>query len=75
MISKVYRLGTYSYRHTKQNAILSSDGKARRRRAASMSDSEIMTILIMFHFYYSKIGKFSYYRVSFCAIIALYCIK
>ena len=30
--------------------LLSSEGKVRRRRAASMSDSEIMTILIMFHF-------------------------
>lgn len=29
---------------------LSSEGKGRRRRAASMSESEIMTILIMFHF-------------------------
>jgi hypothetical protein len=28
--------------------LLSSEGKVRRRRAASMSDSEIMTILIMF---------------------------
>lgn len=30
--------------------LLTSYGKTRRRRAASMSDSEIMTILIMFHF-------------------------
>ncbi|MBR3530709.1 MAG: IS982 family transposase, partial [Bacteroidaceae bacterium] len=30
--------------------LLSSYGKARRRRSATMSDSEIMTILIMFHF-------------------------
>ena len=30
--------------------LLSSDGKARRHRAVTMSDSEIMTILIMFHF-------------------------
>jgi len=28
--------------------LLGSEGKARRRRAASMSDSEIMTILMMF---------------------------
>ena len=63
MISKVYRLGTYSYRHTKQNAILSSDGKARRRRAASMSDSEIMTILIMFHF--GTFDNFKHYYLHF----------
>ena len=30
--------------------LLGSGEKSRRRRAASMSDSEIMTILIMFHF-------------------------
>ena len=29
--------------------LLNSEGKVRRRREASMSDSEIMTILIMFH--------------------------
>lgn len=29
---------------------LSSESNANRRRAASMSDSEIMTILIMFYF-------------------------
>lgn len=32
----------------KNSPLLSSNGIARRKRAASMSDSEIMTILIMF---------------------------
>ena len=37
----------------KENAhriLLSSTGKQRRRRAASLSDSEIMTIMLLFHF-------------------------
>lgn len=43
--------------------LLSSDGKARRRRAASMSDSEIMTILIMFHF--GTFDNFKHYYLHF----------
>lgn len=43
--------------------LLSSDGKARRRRAASMSDSEIMTILIMFHF--GTFDNFKHYYLHY----------
>ena len=43
--------------------LLSSDGKVRRRRAASMSDSEIMTILIMFHF--GTFDNFKHYYLHF----------
>ena len=43
--------------------LLTSDGKARRRRAASMSDSEIMTILIMFHF--GTFENFKHYYLHF----------
>ena len=43
--------------------LLSSDGKARRRRAASMSDSEIMTILIIFHF--GTFDNFKHYYLHF----------
>ena len=43
--------------------LLSSDGKTRRRRAASMSDSEIMTILIMFHF--GTFDNFKHYYLHF----------
>ena len=43
--------------------LLTSDGKARRRRAASMSDSEIMTILIIFHF--GTFDNFKHYYLHF----------
>ena len=43
--------------------LLTSDGKARRRRSASMSDSEIMTILIMFHF--GTFDNFKHYYLHF----------
>ena len=43
--------------------LLGSEGKVRRRRAASMSDSEIMTILIMFHF--GTFDKFKHYYLHF----------
>ena len=43
--------------------LLSSDGKARRRRAASMSDSEIMMILIMFHF--GTFDNFKHYSLHY----------
>ena len=43
--------------------LLSSEGKVRRRRAASMSDSEIMTIIIMFHF--GTFDKFKHYYLHF----------
>ena len=46
--------------------LLTSDGKARRRRAASMSDSEIMTILIMFHF--GTFDNFKHYYLHFIQI-------
>ena len=46
--------------------LLGSDGKARRRRAASMSDSEIMTILMMFHF--STFDNFKHYYLHFIRI-------
>ena len=43
--------------------LLSSEGKVRQRRAASMSDSEIMTILIMFHF--GTFDNFKHYYLHF----------
>ena len=43
--------------------LLSSEGKVRRRRAASMSGSEIMTILIMFHF--GTFDNFKHYYLHF----------
>ena len=43
--------------------LLSSEGNPRRRRAASMSDSEIMTILIMFHF--GTFDNFKHYYLHF----------
>ena len=43
--------------------LLSSEGQVRRRRAASMSDSEIMTILIMFHF--GTFDNFKHYYLHF----------
>ena len=43
--------------------LLSSWGKVRRRRATSMSDSEIMTILIMFHF--GTFDNFKHYYLHF----------
>ena len=46
--------------------LLTSDGKTRRRRAASMSDSEIMTILIMFHF--GTFDNFKHYYLHFIRI-------
>ena len=46
--------------------LLSSNGKSRRRRSASMSDSEIMTILIMFHF--GTFSNFKHYYLHFIRI-------
>ena len=46
--------------------LLTSDGKVRRRRAASMSDSEIMTILIMFHF--GTFDNFKHYYLHFIRV-------
>lgn len=46
--------------------LLSSCGKARRRRAASMSDSEIMTILMLFHF--GTFDNFKHYYLHFIRI-------
>ena len=46
--------------------LLSSDGKARRRRSATMSDSEIMAILIMFHF--GTFDNFKHYYLHFIKV-------
>lgn len=46
--------------------LLSSEGKVGRRRAASMSDSEIMMILIMFHF--GTFDNFKHYYLHFIII-------
>ena len=46
--------------------LLGSEGKSRRRRAASMSDSEIMTILIMFHF--GTFDNFKHYYLHFIRV-------
>ena len=46
--------------------LLGSGGKSRRRRAASMSDSEIMTILIMFHF--GTFDNFKHYYLHFIRV-------
>ena len=48
--------------------LLSSDGKARHRRSATMSDSEIMTILIMFHF--GTFDTFKHYYLHFIRSIS-----
>lgn len=44
--------------------LLSSTGKARRRRPASLSDNIIMTILLMFHF--GTFDKFKQINTSVC---------
>lgn len=46
--------------------LLSSCGKARRRRVASMSDSEIMTIMMLFHF--GTFDHFKHYYLHFIII-------
>ena len=46
--------------------LLSSDGKARRRRSATMSDSKIMTILIIFHF--GTFDNFKHYYLHFIKV-------
>ena len=46
--------------------LLGSGGKSRRRRAASMSDSENMTILIMFHF--GTFDNFKHYYLHFIRV-------
>ena len=43
--------------------LLSSDGKSRRYRKASLSDSEIMTILIVFQF--GSFRNFKHYYLFF----------
>jgi len=43
--------------------ILSNSGKPRRRRSASLSDSEIMTILLLFHF--GTFDNFKHYYLHF----------
>ena len=45
------------------NSLMSSEGKARRYRKASLSDSEIMTILIMFQF--GSFRNFKHYYLFF----------
>ena len=50
----------------KNMPLLGSGEKSRRRRAASMSDSEIMTILIMFHF--GTFDNFKHYYLHFIRI-------
>ncbi|MBQ8867796.1 MAG: IS982 family transposase, partial [Bacteroidaceae bacterium] len=46
-----------------KKTFISSDGKVRRNRKASLSDSEIMTILIMFHF--GSFRNFKHYYLFF----------
>ena len=50
-----------------QKVLISSKVTPRRRRAASMSDSEIMTILLLFHF--GSYRNFKHYYLSFIKII------
>jgi hypothetical protein len=40
----------YELQMEEQKLLLCSDGKQRRRRKAQISDSEIMTIILLFHF-------------------------
>ena len=47
--------------------LLSSEGNPRRRRVASMSDSNIMTILIMFHF--GTFDNFKHYHLHFIKLL------
>jgi len=46
--------------------ILSSDGKKHRNRSCEMSDSEIMTILLMFHF--GTFKNFKHYYLHFIGV-------
>lgn len=46
-----------------EKLLLSSENRPRRRRAASLSDSEIMTIMLMFHF--GSFRNFKHYYLFF----------
>ena len=50
-----------------QKVLISSKVTSRRRRAASMSDSEIMTILLLFHF--GSYRNFKHYYLSFIKLV------
>lgn len=50
-------------RQMDKKSLLPSDGQPRRRRKASLSDSEIMTILIVFHF--GSFRNFKHYYLLF----------
>ena len=50
-----------------QKVLISSKVTSRRRRSATMSDSEIMTILLLFHF--GSYRNFKHYYLSFIKII------
>lgn len=50
-----------------QKMLISSKVTPRRRRAASMSDSEIMTILLLFHF--GSYRNFKHYYLSFIKLV------
>ena len=50
-------------KQTDKKSLISSDGKPRRYRKASLSDSEIMTILIVFQF--GSFRNFKHYYLFF----------
>lgn len=50
-------------KHMDKKSLMSSDGKVRRYRKASLSDSEIMTILIVFQF--GSFRNFKHYYLFF----------
>ena len=50
-----------------QKVLISTKVTSRRRRSATMSDSEIMTILLLFHF--GSYGNFKHYYLSFIKIV------
>ena len=50
-----------------KKVLISSKVTSRRRRAASMSDSEIMTILLLFHF--GSYRNFKHYYLSFIKLV------
>ena len=50
-----------------QKVLISSKVTSRRRRSATMSDSEIMTILLLFHF--GSYRNFKHYYLSFIKIV------
>ena len=50
----------------KKHKILSKDGQKRRNRSCEMSDSEIMTILLLFHF--GSFKNFKHYYLHYICI-------